>query len=100
MLIVCMAVLDRHVLALNEPDFVQTLPDRRIEMRERRGWRTAEEPDHRHPLLLRVRRKRPRRHRPADQRDELAASGESCHLIPPAGRCGANDSTIGRCGAS
>jgi hypothetical protein len=33
----------------------------------------------------RARRERPR-HRAARQRDELAASDESGHLIPPAGR--------------
>jgi hypothetical protein len=36
--------------------------------------------------LLRVRREWPRSRRAADQRDELAASDESCHVIPPAGR--------------
>jgi hypothetical protein len=39
-----------------------------------------------HPAaLLRPGCKRPRR-RTAKQRDEFAASDESCHLIPPAGR--------------
>ena len=33
----------------------------------------AEKPDHRHRLLLRARRERPRRRRAAEQRDELAA---------------------------
>ncbi len=35
--------------------------------------------------LLRARRERPRRRTP-EKCDELAASDESCHLIPPAGR--------------
>ena len=30
----------------------------------------------------------------AEQDDELAASDESCHLIPPAGRLRPNDSTV------
>ena len=51
-----------------------------------RRRRAAEEPDHRHRRLLRARRERPRGRRAAEQRDELAASDESCHLIPPAGR--------------
>ncbi|HEX6614289.1 MAG TPA: hypothetical protein VF022_10530, partial [Rhodanobacteraceae bacterium] len=36
--------------------------------------------------LLRPRRERSRGRRTAEQRDELAALDESCHLIPPAGR--------------
>jgi hypothetical protein len=36
--------------------------------------------------LTRPRRERPRCRRAAEQRDELASSDESCHLIPPAGR--------------
>ena len=48
--------------------------------------------------LLRPRRERPRDRRAAEQRDELAASDESCHLIPPAGRLRPNDSTVERSG--
>jgi hypothetical protein len=51
-------------------------------------------------LLLRARRERPRCRRAAEQRDELAASDESCHLIPPAGRLRPNDSTVERCSAA
>ena len=47
--------------------------------------------------LLRARRNRPRHRRATEQRDELAASDESCHLIPPAGRLRPNDSTVERC---
>ena len=36
--------------------------------------------------LLRMRCERPRRRCTTEQRDELASSDESCHLIPPAGR--------------
>ena len=56
--------------------------------------RAVEKADHRHRRLLRARRERPRRRRTAEQRDELAASDESCHLIPPAGRLRPNDSTV------
>jgi hypothetical protein len=39
--------------------------------------------------LLRSRHPRPRRRRATEQRDEIAASDESCHLIPPASEgCG------------
>ena len=56
--------------------------------------KAAKEPDHRHRGLLRSRRRRPRGRRAAESRDELAPSDESCHLIPPAGRGTATDSTI------
>ena len=57
--------------------------------RRRRGHEHADAP---HPLgLLRARRERPRSRRAAEQRDELAASDESCHLIPPAGRVQAQE---------
>ena len=65
---------------------------------ERRRART-QVADHRHCTLLRARRERPSR-RAAEQRDELAASDESCHLIPPAGRLRPNDSTVERCSAA
>ena len=42
--------------------------------------------DHRGRWLLSARHRRPRDCRTAEQRDELAASDESRHLIPPAGR--------------
>jgi hypothetical protein len=41
-------------------------------MRERAGRSAAEEPDHRHRLLLRARRERPRSRRTTESRDELA----------------------------
>jgi hypothetical protein len=44
--------------------------------------------------LLRPHRDRPSRRRPAEQRDEVAASDVSCHLILPAGRLRPNDSTV------
>ena len=65
---------------------------RSLTNRQRSG---IEEPDPGGPLRsLRPRRERPRRRRAAEQRDELAASDESCHLIPPAGRLRPNDSTV------
>src|ERR1700704_5015686 len=51
----------------------------------------VEEPNHRHPRLLRPRRKRPRRRRAAKQRDELAAD----HSITSSTR-GRKDSEIVR----
>src|SRR5262249_41255434 len=66
------AILDRHILALDEVGFTKALAecgqisctiDRR---------RAAEEPHHRHRRLLRARRERPSG-RAADERDELAA---------------------------
>src|SRR5215510_9618887 len=67
------AILDRHILALDEGGFTKALAecgqipctiDRR---------RAAEEPDHRHRRLLRPRRERPRHCRATEQRDELAS---------------------------
>jgi hypothetical protein len=52
-----------------------------IALGERREHADASRPI----ALLRARRERPRR-RAAEQRDELAAPDESCHVIPPAGR--------------
>jgi hypothetical protein len=52
----------------------------------------AEKSDHGHRRLLRARRERPRC-RAAEQRDELAPSDESCHLILRR-KCGSNDSTV------
>jgi hypothetical protein len=46
------------------------------------NMKCADEP---HAILLRVYRERPRG-RAAEQRDDFAASDESCHLMPPAGK--------------
>ena len=80
------AILDRHVPALDIAGFAQALAERGQQCATSSADAAAEEPDHRHRRLLRARRERPRRRRAAEQRDELAASDESCHLIPPAGR--------------
>src|SRR5262249_24223378 len=66
-------VLDGDVLALDIVCFLQALTKRR---QEKGGWLResgVEEPDHRHPLLLRARGERPRSRHAAEQRDELAA---------------------------
>ena len=72
--IICPAVFDRYVLALDIalPSF---RPRRNADNRcaERIKRRIPEEADHRHRRLLRARRERPRRRRAAEQRDELAA---------------------------
>jgi hypothetical protein len=49
--------------------------------------------DHRHRRLLRP-RPEPPRNRTAEQRDEVAASDGSYHLILPAGAFLLNDSTV------
>ena len=79
-------VLDRHVLTFNIASFAEAFAERGRIARRGIGRPGVDEPDHRHRRLLRARRDRPRRRRAAEQRDELAASDESCHLIPPAGR--------------
>src|SRR2546430_434674 len=67
------AILDRHILALDVAGFTKALAecgqiactiDRR---------RAAEESYYRHRRLLRTRYSRPRRHRAAEQREELAS---------------------------
>src|SRR5262245_16491506 len=66
--IVCPAILDGHVLALNKSGFVQALPERVNKVRRTGCRRISEEADYRY-RLLRARRDRPRQ-RTADQRDE------------------------------
>jgi hypothetical protein len=64
-MIVRPALLDRDVLSFDEPGLLQALAQRIHQMRERRGRRAAEKPDHRH-RLLRARRNRPRGCRAAE----------------------------------
>src|SRR5262249_22226302 len=82
-------VLDRHVLALDGAGFVEALAERSAKVR-RDLWRSGtHEADHRHRRLLRVRRKRPRCRRAAEQRDELASFHSitsSARLSTEAGR--------------
>jgi hypothetical protein len=79
------AKFDCHIAAPDETSFAQTLVERAQIVRHFVGRSDAEKPCDRHRRLLRPCRERPRR-RAAEQRDEIAASDESCHLIPPAGR--------------
>src|SRR5262249_26692996 len=72
-LIVGGAVFDRDVLAFGEPCRCQTLTEARNHGRGHRKRRAAQEPDHRHPCLLRPRRKRPCGRPAAEQGDEVAA---------------------------
>src|SRR5262245_21592177 len=67
------AVDDRGVVAFHVAGFCEGLAKSAQTLRNgvRRG--DAEEPNHRHGRLLRVRRERPRRCRAAEERDELAA---------------------------
>src|SRR5262249_20435376 len=64
-------VLNRHVLAFEIATLANAMPERGHKVGSAAGRRGAENPDHRHRLLLRARREGPRR-RAADERDELA----------------------------
>src|SRR5262249_29713672 len=66
------AVLDRHVLTLDEARFLQPIAECAQTVRE--GFRRyrVDKPDHRHRGLLRARRERPRNCCAAEQRDERA----------------------------
>src|SRR5262249_47096940 len=70
-LIVCPAIIDRDVAALDVAGFVQALTESRKEMAKTGFSAVAKKPDHRHCRLLRARGKRTRR-RAGEQRDELA----------------------------
>src|SRR5499427_2494969 len=67
------AILDHDILALDVAGFANALPECGQIACAIGKRRTAEEPDHRHRRLLRTRRERPRNHRAAEQRDEIAA---------------------------
>src|SRR5262249_26022333 len=71
-LVICPAVFDRDVLALDIASLFQTPTERGQEMWVRAGDSGIEESDYRHRRLLRARRERPRGHA-AEQRDERAA---------------------------
>ena len=92
----CKSIFDVDVLPLDVTKVTQPLTEG-VDFRRGSGRAVMQETDPRDFRgLLRARRKRPRRRRAAKQRDELAASDESCHLIPPAGRLRPNDSTVER----
>ena len=55
-LVVCVAIFDRDVLALNEPQFLQTLAERGHEVHRRGERRATEKSDQRHCRRLRPRR--------------------------------------------
>jgi len=65
-------VLDHHVLALDVAGFVEGFTERSDNAHRGLGRSAADEADDRHCRLLRARRERPREHRTAQQRDELA----------------------------
>src|SRR5262249_35706715 len=65
-------VLHRHVLALYVAGFGEAFTERACMARGAIERPTADKADHRHGLLLRARRERPRGCRAAEQRDELA----------------------------
>src|SRR5262245_30957404 len=67
----CPAKIDLNVLPLEKANFAEPAMER-CHVCRRVVWEPpAEEPDHRHRRLLRVRRERPRG-RTAEERDELA----------------------------
>src|SRR5262249_28616548 len=68
------AIIDRVVLILEIPEFVQTLAKCENGFAPRFESISIEQPNQRHCRLLPARRERPRRRRAADQRDKLTAS--------------------------
>src|SRR5262249_38538557 len=70
------AVFDRHIPTLDIAGFRQALPKRGQEVCILLGRSSVKKADHRHRRLLRHCRGRPRR-RATEQRDELAAGGQS-----------------------
>src|SRR6516164_11103033 len=72
-LLICPAIFDRHVLALDIAGVLEALAECAHTVRKRVRRCTAEEPDHRHGRLLCTRRERPRCRRAAEQRDEVTA---------------------------
>src|SRR5262249_43630384 len=80
---------DRNVFALDIAGLAQTLAERAHTICIRNWCPAAEEPDHRHPRLLRARRDRPRR-RAAEQRYERAA----LHSITSSARPSSGSGTV------
>src|ERR1700745_142608 len=72
-LVLCPAVLDRHILALDVASFTNTLLECSQKVCTAVRRRAVEDPDHRHCRLLRARREWPGRGgRAANERDDLA----------------------------
>jgi hypothetical protein len=92
------AVLDRDGAALDPTEFAQPLHkgSNPILPNRIRGRARAQEADCRHRRLLCPRRERPCR-RAAEQGDELAASEERSHLIPPPGRAREDSTLVSPC---
>src|SRR5262249_46787115 len=88
-LIVCPAVFNRDVLALEVAGLLQATMKSAQTVREFIGRCRVEKPDHRHRRLLRPRRERPHHCRAAEQRDERA----TLHSITSSARA-RNDSGI------
>src|SRR4051812_10670928 len=68
------AVFDRQILSLDVAGFAQSLAERGHKWCTQARRPGAEVSDHRHRLLLRPRRERPRDRRAAQQKYQLAAS--------------------------
>jgi hypothetical protein len=81
------AILGRNIATLDPAEFAQSLHKGADPTAVERRRVRAQEPDGRQlRRLLRPRRKRPRRHRTAEQRDELAPVLTELHAIPHAER--------------
>src|SRR5262249_23926848 len=66
------AVFDGHVVAFDVAGFLEALLERGDLLAQRSARSSAQESNHGHHRLLRVRRERPRGYRAAEHRDELA----------------------------
>src|SRR6266568_3750123 len=72
-LILCPAIFDHDIAAIDETSFAEALTECRGQMDACIGGTVMEKPHHRHRWLLRPHCDRPRDCRAADERDELAA---------------------------
>ena len=70
----CPAIFDGRILPLYVTDLPQAFAERGHEVRPFGGGLAAEQTDHRHRRLLRMRGERPADRRTAEERDEFAAS--------------------------
>src|SRR5262249_4568908 len=89
-LIFAPAVYDRDVLALDIPAILEATVKSAKTVRVRVRRLAVEKPDHRHRLLLRPRRERPRDRCAAEQRDELAPR----HSITSSARASSEGGTV------
>jgi hypothetical protein len=79
------AILEVDIAARHEAGFGEAATKCSHVLGSLRRRCAVEDSDHRHRLLLRVRRERPRCRRAAEQRDELAATDVDCHVTLPMG---------------